>query len=174
MLRPLLPGMLLVLLGACATTPPPISTPSDNMGAIPVIAAPAVPASFRSVRLEQPAGAFPALTVAVPPSWQHASGQGDDSRTHTFTGDGVRVEIATWPHQWSYCKLASCGLIRMPVGDRFADIVTRTSSQLRAFIPVLASPGGAGPSRGIDFRAQCSSQAACDDALRVLASMRFS
>lgn len=157
---------------ACQVVPP------VRQEGLPIIAAPPVPPEHQEVRLTERRGAFPALVISVPPGWHVEGGAGEDTYMYSASGGGARVRIEFWAFQSGASYSLSMGGKRMGVADRYAELALAPDGlSWRAFVPMTSGiilRDGPGPMQGIDVRAECASRGACDVALQVLASVRFS
>src|SRR5436309_2774570 len=99
------------------------SVSSPGLEPIAPMSAPATAATYKTVILEVRRGTVPGVTVSVPQSWQHTSPQGIDTAIHEFSGDGVQMHFEHWAIDSNLiCHQASCGLVRIPLSDRYAEI----------------------------------------------------
>lgn len=162
-------NLVFLALAACQTSPVAVP-PAANTALAP----PALVGPVKSAVIVERQGSVPQVTVSVPSQWQHQVIPGEDTIIHVISGNQGRMQFEYWGLNTNLsCHLPSCGLRHMVVGGRIAQLnFASDGMSWKAFIAV--EPGDAPGMRGLRISAQCSTPAACQEALAVLGTLRTS
>lgn len=177
-MKPWIPLLAALLTTACQSAAPPSvvqAPPSPGMVQGNAVIVPgALTGPTKMIVLMQRQGAVPQVTIDIPSGWRHQVIPGEDIMIHAITAPQLTMRAEYWGLNTNLsCHLPSCGLRHIALNGRQAQInMSADGLSWRAFVTV--EPGDAPGMRGIRLSAQCSTRAACDQALAVLGTLRTS